>query len=88
MADARLDASRDVDFARAMSRPHTSLAPCNEGVVNQRIAVLHGHLREHGLLTVDTEAQKYLMLAALNLVDCIADTAPPRVTPNSHSPPR
>jgi hypothetical protein len=52
------------------------------------LAYAYGHLREHGLLTVDTEAQKYLMLAALNLVDCIADTAPPRVTPNSHSPPR
>jgi hypothetical protein len=41
------------------------------------LAYAYGHLREHGLLKIDTEPQKYLVLAALNLVDCIADTAPP-----------
>ncbi len=41
------------------------------------LAYAYGYLREHGLLTVDTEAQKYLLLAALNLVDSIADSAPP-----------
>jgi hypothetical protein len=42
------------------------------------LAYAYGQLRENGLLTVDTEPQKYLVLAALNLVDCIADTAPSR----------
>ena len=41
------------------------------------LAYAYGHLNEHGLLAIDTEAQKYLMLAALNLVECIAETAPP-----------
>lgn len=40
------------------------------------LAHAYGHLNEHGLLTIDTEAQTYLMLAALNLVECIAETAP------------
>lgn len=48
------------------------------------LAYVYAHLREHGWLTVDTEAQKYLVLAALNLVDCIADTAPPHEPPDSH----
>jgi hypothetical protein len=42
------------------------------------LAFAFGRLREHGLLAIETEAQKYLVLAALNLVDCIAATAPSR----------
>ena len=42
------------------------------------LAFAYGHLREHDPLSVRTEAEKYLLLAALNLVDCIAATAPPR----------
>lgn len=40
------------------------------------LAYLYGKFKEHGLLGVKTEAEKMLMLAALNLVDCIAETAP------------
>ena len=42
------------------------------------LAFAYGQLREHHLLAVETEAEKYLLLAALNLVDCIASTAQPR----------
>ena len=42
------------------------------------LAFAFGQLREHDLLSVRTEAEKYLMLAAINLVDCIAATAPAR----------
>lgn len=49
------------------------------------LAFAFGQLREHDLLTVGTEAEKYLLLASLNLVDCIADTAPSRPRPK---PPR
>ena len=42
------------------------------------LAFAFGQLREHDLLSVRTEAEKYLMLAAINLVDCIAATAPSR----------
>ena len=52
------------------------------------LAFAYGQLREHDLLAVKTEAEKYLLLAALNLVDCIAATAPPRTkaaTPRSAS---
>ncbi|MEY4564293.1 MAG: hypothetical protein RLZZ618_3570 [Pseudomonadota bacterium] len=49
------------------------------------LAFVFGHLGEHDLVSVRTEAEKYLLLAALNLVDCIAAGAPsqpqPRTTP-------
>lgn len=35
-----------------------------------------GQFKDHGLLGIDTEVHKVLLLAALNLVECIADTAP------------
>jgi hypothetical protein len=40
------------------------------------LAFAFGQLREHGLLGIETEVEKYLVLAAVNLVDCIAATAP------------
>lgn len=49
------------------------------------LAFAFGQLREHDLLAVRTEAEKYLLLAGLNLVDCIADSAPSRPRPK---PPR
>jgi hypothetical protein len=49
------------------------------------LAYAYGHLNEHGLLTIDTEAQKYLMLAALNLVESIAETTPPYAPATLHS---
>jgi hypothetical protein len=42
----------------------------------QLLAYVYGKFREHGLLGIKTETEKMLMLAALNLVECIADTAP------------
>lgn len=42
----------------------------------QLLAYVFGKLGEHGLLGIETEAEKMLMLAALNLVECIAETAP------------
>ena len=44
----------------------------------QLLAYVFGKFKENGLLGVKTEAEKMLMLAALNLVECIAETAPLR----------
>lgn len=40
------------------------------------LAYVFGKFKENGLLGIKTEAEKMLMLAALNLVECIAETAP------------
>ena len=40
------------------------------------LAYTFGKFREHGLLGIETETQKMMMLTALNLVECIALTAP------------
>ena len=40
------------------------------------LAFAYANLREHDLLSVRTEAEKYLLLAVLNLVECIAHAAP------------
>jgi hypothetical protein len=42
----------------------------------QMLAYVFGKFRDHGLGGIETEAQKMLLLAALNLVECIAETAP------------
>ena len=42
----------------------------------QLLAYVFGKFRDHGLHGIETEAEKMLMLAALNLVECIAETAP------------
>jgi hypothetical protein len=42
----------------------------------QLLAYVFGKFAEHGLLGIETETEKMLMLAALNLVECIAQTAP------------
>ena len=42
----------------------------------QLLAYVWGKFKEHGLLGIETEAEKMMLLAALNLVECIADTAP------------
>ena len=36
------------------------------------LAFVYGWLAEHDLMSVRTEAEKYLMLGALNLVECVA----------------
>jgi hypothetical protein len=40
------------------------------------LAFAYGHLRENDLAGSRTEAEKYLLLATLNLVECIAASAP------------
>jgi len=47
----------------------------NEHAEPYLLAFVFGRLGDHDLLGVRTEAEKYLMLAALNLVECIAATA-------------
>ena len=42
----------------------------------QILAYAFGKLGEHGLLGIKTEAEKMILLAAVNLVECIAETAP------------
>jgi len=42
----------------------------------QLLAYVFGKFKEHGLLGIETEAEKMLMLAALNMVECIAEAAP------------
>jgi hypothetical protein len=37
------------------------------------LAFVYGYLGEHDLLRVRTEAEKYLLMAALNLVECVSD---------------
>lgn len=44
----------------------------------QLLAYVFGKFKESDLLGIKTEAEKMLMLAALNLVECIAETAPRR----------
>ena len=44
----------------------------------QLLAYVFGKFKDNGLLGIKTEAEKMLMLAALNLVECIAETAPQR----------
>ncbi|WP_236953930.1 hypothetical protein [Hydrogenophaga sp. PBC] len=36
------------------------------------LAFAYGHLGQHDLLRVRTDAEKYLLLACLNLVECVA----------------
>ncbi len=44
----------------------------------QLLAYVFGKFKDSDLLGIKTEAEKMLMLAALNLVECIAETAPQR----------
>jgi hypothetical protein len=43
----------------------------------QLLAFAYGHLRKSGVLGARTEAEKYVLLAALNLVECIAFSGRP-----------
>ncbi len=45
---------------------------CDEHCERNLLAFVYGYLGEHDLLGVRTDAEKYLLLAALNLVECIA----------------
>ena len=45
---------------------------CDEHRERYLLAFVYGYLREHDLMAVRTEPEKYLMLGALNLVECVA----------------
>lgn len=53
---------------------------CDEHPERYLLAFVYGHLGDHDLLRVRTDAEKYLLLAVLNLVECIADVG------STHSP--
>ena len=40
------------------------------------LAFVLGHLREHTVLEVKSDAEKYVLLCALNIVECLAYSAP------------
>jgi hypothetical protein len=44
----------------------------NEHAERYLMAFVYGYLGDHDLMAVRTEAEKYLMMAALNLVECVA----------------
>lgn len=45
---------------------------CEEHPERHLLAFVYGYLGEHDLLRVRTDAEKYLVMAALNLPECIA----------------
>ena len=45
---------------------------CDEHAERYLLAFVYGHLGDHDLMAVRTEAEKYLMMGALNLVECVA----------------
>ncbi|WP_454905172.1 hypothetical protein [Variovorax gossypii] len=45
---------------------------CDEHPGHYLLAFVYGYLGDHGLLRVRTDAEKYLLLAALNLAEHIA----------------
>jgi hypothetical protein len=45
---------------------------CDEHPERNLLAFVYGYLGEHDLLRVRTEAEKYLLVAALNLAECVA----------------
>lgn len=46
---------------------------CDEHPERFLLAFVYGYLGEHDLLRVRTDAEKYLLMAALNLVECVAE---------------
>lgn len=48
---------------------------CDEHAERYLLAFVYGYLGDHDLLGVRSDAEKYLMLAALNLVECVAFAA-------------
>lgn len=49
---------------------------CGEHPERYLLAFAYGYLGEHDLLSVRTDAEKFLLLAALNLVECVAFAGP------------
>lgn len=46
---------------------------CDEHPERYLLAFVYGYLGDHGLLLVSTDAEEFMLLAALNLVVCLAD---------------
>ena len=55
-----------------MLRPVCCRKFCDEHLEQQLFAFAYGHLGEHKLLRVQSDAHNPLVLAVLNLVECIA----------------
>jgi hypothetical protein len=49
---------------------------CDEHPERDLLAFVFGYLGDHDLLAVRTEAEKYLLLGALNLAECVAFVRP------------
>lgn len=49
---------------------------CDEHPERYLLAFVYGYLGDHDLLSVRTDAEKSLLMAALNLADCVAFAAP------------
>jgi hypothetical protein len=49
---------------------------CDEHAERYLLAFVYGYLADHDLLKVRTDAEKSLMLATLNLVECVAFVGP------------
>ena len=45
---------------------------CDEHAERYLLAFVYGYLGDHDLLAVRTEAEKYLLMVTLNLVECVA----------------
>lgn len=50
---------------------------CDEHPERYLLAFVYGYLGDHDLLRVRTDAEKFLLLAALNLVECVAFVGAP-----------
>jgi len=49
---------------------------CDEHPERYLLAFVYGYLADHDLLAVRTDPEKFLMLGALNLVECVAFVSP------------
>ena len=68
-----------VRFIEGLS-PQQQTQAISDAIANypeqQLLAHVFGKFKDHGMLGIETEAIKMCTLAALNLVECIAETAP------------
>jgi hypothetical protein len=68
-----------VRFIEGLTPPQQTQATADAGSDHpepQLLACVFGKFKDNGLLGIKTEAKKMLMPAALNLVECIAETPP------------
>ena len=60
------------DHSAIIYNPKVTIAGIPEDAERYLLAFVYSWLDEHDLMAVRTEAEKYLMLGALNLVECVA----------------